>query len=208
MRTIVYIDGLNLFYGALKGTDYKWLDLAAFVESILPRDCRLAEIKYFTALVRGNTEGRTAQEIYLNALRLRSPKIDISEGHFTRKTVRGRVGSGEKSEFAIVHTFEEKCTDVDLAIAIVADVMENRCDCVALLSNDGDLRGALRFARERGKQTLFIPPIKYGVNKKLLEQTTRRLDYPLMPRDFRRAQLPPRVGKHSKPRHWGGSENE
>jgi len=27
LRTVVYIDGFNLFYGALKGTPYKWLDL-------------------------------------------------------------------------------------------------------------------------------------------------------------------------------------
>ena len=26
-KTNVYIDDLNLFYGALKGTPYKWLDL-------------------------------------------------------------------------------------------------------------------------------------------------------------------------------------
>ena len=26
-RTNVYIDGFNLFYGALKGSGYKWLDL-------------------------------------------------------------------------------------------------------------------------------------------------------------------------------------
>ena len=28
-RTNVYIDGFNLFYGALKGSPYKWLDLGA-----------------------------------------------------------------------------------------------------------------------------------------------------------------------------------
>ena len=26
MRTRVYIDGLNLYYGAVKGTPFKWLD--------------------------------------------------------------------------------------------------------------------------------------------------------------------------------------
>ena len=27
MRTRVYIDGFNLYYGAVKGTSFKWLDL-------------------------------------------------------------------------------------------------------------------------------------------------------------------------------------
>ena len=25
-RTIVYIDGFNFYYGAIRGTQYKWLD--------------------------------------------------------------------------------------------------------------------------------------------------------------------------------------
>ncbi len=29
MATIVYIDGFNLYYGAVKGAPYKWLDLEA-----------------------------------------------------------------------------------------------------------------------------------------------------------------------------------
>jgi hypothetical protein len=27
MRAYVYVDGFNLYYGALKGTKFKWLDL-------------------------------------------------------------------------------------------------------------------------------------------------------------------------------------
>jgi len=26
-RTVIYIDGFNLYYGALRGTPYKWLDI-------------------------------------------------------------------------------------------------------------------------------------------------------------------------------------
>ena len=29
MRTSIYIDGFNLYYGAVKGTPYKWLDFRA-----------------------------------------------------------------------------------------------------------------------------------------------------------------------------------
>ena len=35
MRTIVYIDGFNLYYGALKGTPYRWLDILAMARKIL-----------------------------------------------------------------------------------------------------------------------------------------------------------------------------
>ena len=48
MRTYVYIDGFNLYYGAVKDTPGKWLDLVALCREILPgKDIR--KIKYFTA---------------------------------------------------------------------------------------------------------------------------------------------------------------
>ncbi len=37
-KTIVYIDGFNLYYRALKGTPYKWLDLDAFCRKLLPKN--------------------------------------------------------------------------------------------------------------------------------------------------------------------------
>ena len=35
-RTIVYIDGFNLYYGLLRFTSYKWLDIVAFAKALLP----------------------------------------------------------------------------------------------------------------------------------------------------------------------------
>ena len=36
MRTFVYVDGFNLFYRALKGTSWKWLDHSGEGTSIPP----------------------------------------------------------------------------------------------------------------------------------------------------------------------------
>ena len=38
MKVNVYIDGFNLFYGMLKGTPYKWLDLEKFADSLVADD--------------------------------------------------------------------------------------------------------------------------------------------------------------------------
>ena len=54
MRTFVYIDGFNLYYRALKGTAYKWLDLKSMLVRLLPpQRHEILQIKYFTALVSG-----------------------------------------------------------------------------------------------------------------------------------------------------------
>jgi hypothetical protein len=39
----------NLYYGALKGTNHKWLDLQKFAESLLVDGEQLTILKYFTA---------------------------------------------------------------------------------------------------------------------------------------------------------------
>jgi len=67
MKAIAYIDGFNLYYGAVKGTGYKWLDIAAMCKLLLPND-EIVRIKYFTALVHArpnDPEQRTRQQIYL-----------------------------------------------------------------------------------------------------------------------------------------------
>ena len=50
MATNVYVDAFNLYYGCLKGTPYRWLDLGALCTRLLPRD-RINRIRYFTAMV-------------------------------------------------------------------------------------------------------------------------------------------------------------
>ena len=48
LRTFVYIDGFNFYYGAVKGTTYKWLNLKLLCENLLIKN-KIAGIKYFTA---------------------------------------------------------------------------------------------------------------------------------------------------------------
>ncbi len=57
MRTIVYIDGHNLFYSLLKKTSFKWLDLnRLFSRVIRPIEpfSEMARTKYFTASILGS----------------------------------------------------------------------------------------------------------------------------------------------------------
>ena len=51
-KTRVYIDGYNLYYGLLKGTPWKWLDLELFSRGLLNPDHEIVSIVYFTAPVR------------------------------------------------------------------------------------------------------------------------------------------------------------
>lgn len=88
MATIVYVDGFNFYYGAVKGTPYKWVDLEAVCRRLLPRD-DIVKIRYFTARLtaQGDDPQRPVrQDMYLRALAA-NPLIELHYGHFvTRRT--------------------------------------------------------------------------------------------------------------------------
>jgi len=51
MKTTVYIDGYNFYYGLVKNTKYKWLDLHSLfseISKIQNPQSQIVSIKYFT----------------------------------------------------------------------------------------------------------------------------------------------------------------
>jgi hypothetical protein len=83
MRTSVYIDGFNLYYGAVKDTPYKWLDVHRMCSMMLPNH-QIVKIKYFTAHVSARNDDPdkpTRQQIYLRALRT-LPNLEVILGRF------------------------------------------------------------------------------------------------------------------------------
>ena len=87
MRTRVYVDGFNLYYGALKGTPFRWLDPVKLTAFLLPRECTIDRLRYFTARVSGKLDPQAParQQLYLKAL-VTLPEVEIHYGRFLAKT--------------------------------------------------------------------------------------------------------------------------
>ena len=82
MRTFVHADGFNLYYRALKGTAWKWLDLPALCAKILQPHHDIRKVKYFTARVSGTPPDPSKpqrQDVYLRALRRHRPEVEVRE---------------------------------------------------------------------------------------------------------------------------------
>ena len=143
MRTIVYVDGLNLYSGCLKGTPFKWLDLAALCSRLLPgHDIRA--IKYFTTRVdnrMGDPHKSTRQDTYFRALRT-LPSIQIILGQFLTHPVH--LPKADGTGLVRVLRTEEKGSDVNLATHLVHDAHRGVMDCAAVFSNDSDLAEPMR----------------------------------------------------------------
>jgi len=89
LKTNVYIDGFNLYYGALSHTPFKWLDLNALCAKMLPKNI-INRIHYFTARVTDphwDPYKSARQDAYLRALAT-FPNIIIHEGRFLSNIVK------------------------------------------------------------------------------------------------------------------------
>lgn len=136
MRTFVYVDGFNLYYGALKRTPYRWLDVARMCDLLLA-DHQILNIKYFTANVSarpGHADAPLHQQIYLRALRT-LPDLEIIKGHFLSHVVTMPRADNPGERVRVLKT-EEKGSDVNIATHLLADGFNNRFDVAVIVSND------------------------------------------------------------------------
>src|SRR5580698_198555 len=105
----VYIDGFNLYYGALKRTPYKWLDLGKLCQLVMPDDT-IQEIHYFTARVSARDYNLTAghdQGLYLRALKTVS-NLRITYGLFRTHSVPMYLTDVKPGQKVWVDKTEEK----------------------------------------------------------------------------------------------------
>jgi uncharacterized LabA/DUF88 family protein len=167
MSTSVYIDGFNLFNGAVKGSPYKWLDLGALCRKLLPGHT-IGRIRYFTANVIGfahNPQAPSRQQIYLRALET-IPNLTVhKDGWFSSRAVLLPQsplaycrGQNKAPQSVQVQRMEEKRTDVDLATHLL-DCFADDFDEAAVISNDSDLCLPIEMVRVRyGKSIHVINP--------------------------------------------------
>ncbi len=164
-RAYVYIDGFNLYYGALKGRKgTKWLNLDDWLKKMLPQN-EIVKIKYFTSIVSGSHDPSKPikQGLYLRALQTIN-NIEIIKGTFLYKNISIQVNKDVK---IIGRAPEEKGTDVNIGIHLVNDARKKLFDIAVLVSNDSDLSGAVEIvSKEVGLPVGIINPFP-KFNKKL-----------------------------------------
>ncbi len=123
------------------GRQYLWLDLEALATGLLLPGEQLDRVNYFTARMRGLNGARHRQDVYLQALAARSTRLTVVEGRFQQKARRCR------SCGTVRITYEEKETDVSVAVGLVEDAARSAYDAALIISGDSDLCPAVRAAK-------------------------------------------------------------
>ena len=159
MKTNVYIDGFNVYYGAVKDTRRRWLDVSAVCAKLFPRN-QINRIRYFTAIVDArppDLQQPVRQQTYLRALHT-IPNLSVHLGTFRTRPVRRRLVHPPRygPKTAEVWNTEEKGSDVNLASYLLLDAFRQDCEVAIVFSNDADLKEPIEIAQND-------PGMKVGV---------------------------------------------
>ncbi len=159
-----YIDGFNFYFGLKRITEHKpdwrkfyWLDLVKFCSQFLENNEVLGKVNYFTARPINN-EKRKRQNILLNCNRKLYPeKLIVTYGRYASKNVKCKAFGGCKKPY---EEPEEKETDVNLAIQMIIDSYEKKCQKMILVSGDTDFVPPLKIIKNKHKhiQTMILFP--------------------------------------------------
>ena len=166
MKANVYIDGFNLYFGSLKGTRFKWLDLSAMCRRLLPNR-EINRIRYFSARISPlphNPDAPDRQDVYLRALET-LPRLSVHLGRFTSRPTYLPVfpliypSQNSPAQAVRVLKTEEKQSDVNLATFLMLDCIDDEFEEVVVISNDSDLVLPIELAIRRfGKIAGVISP--------------------------------------------------
>lgn len=185
MRTNVYIDGFNFYYGCMRRSPHKWLDLERFCDAVLPKN-EVQRIVYCTAKVlsRAHDPDQPLRQLtYLRALAT-LPRVQVEFGNFLVSVVRAPLvesdpqtgrwlmaanqpvlkcnDAGDVQTDWVLKT-EEKGSDVNLGAHLLRDAYRGDCDCAVVVSNDSDLLTPLRMAKaDCGIVIGLLPPRPRG----------------------------------------------
>lgn len=193
-RTVIYIDGFNFYYGCLKNSTYKWLDLKKLFISLLDDSHEICKIKYYTATIssrEGNLPSRLRQKYYLQALSHYIPEIEIHYGHYLTHEVKAKVVN-PPPEFIKIYKTEEKGSDVNLALHVLNDAWMNTYDCAVIVSNDSDLAESLRLVKEQHKKLIGLVFPNTAPKRKPSRELSKHADFikHIRPHMLELSQLP------------------
>lgn len=146
-RTIAYIDGFNLYHSIVEEAKdlnepaLKWVNLWSLSASLLSSHEKLEAVRYFSAYATHRPESYKRHRLYVK--RLKEAGVIPHMAHFKKKS---------RKCFACKNTwtsYEEKESDVHLALKLFEDAVDDNFDTALIFSADSDLVPALATVKQR-----------------------------------------------------------
>ncbi len=211
-RVTFYIDGFNFYFGLKRSrnTDsdwgkYYWIDMVKLCESFLGEGQVLSKVIYFTASPL-SPDKNSRQSAFLNANKvLNGDRFEVVRGKYLEKQI-----ICPNCKYNISRP-EEKKTDVNISIRMIADCVQDKTDKIVLVSADSDLIPPLEFIQKQYPQKgikVYFPPSNYSSDLKdnmlhhrskpvLMKNNKRRFEMAVMPDEVVVGKL-----KYTIPSKW------
>ena len=184
-RVLFLIDGFNVYHAlAKKYRQYLWLDYMAFASCFIQSNERIMDVLYFTAYTPWNPSKRNRHQNYVRALKKQNVKPIFGKYRKVDKNCRLCKRTYQ--------TYEEKRTDVNIAIHLFSNAMNNNFDTAYLVTGDSDLIpavDAVKLSFPRKKVGLIIP-----IGKRA-EELKQACDFHMKMKEhhLRTSQLPDKI---------------
>jgi uncharacterized LabA/DUF88 family protein len=128
-----YIDGFNVYYSlnTQRYRKYKWLNYMQLAQTMIREGDIVDAVLMFTTYVSWKPDSMARHKQYIKVLR--SVGLQIVQGRFMRK----EKYCPKCGKQYITH--EEKQTDVNIALTLLSDAVEDKFDRAVIVSGDSDL---------------------------------------------------------------------
>lgn len=157
-RVRVYIDGFNVYHAidALQKPHLKRLNQYLLATRLLREGEILDEVNFFTAVLSWNAEKQRRHRNYLNALC--AVGVKVHEANFKK------ASKYCKDQNRYCKFFEEKQTDVAIAVKLVSDALQGTFDRAILITADSDQIPTARYLQGIAgiSLSLVFPPGRGG----------------------------------------------
>jgi uncharacterized LabA/DUF88 family protein len=207
LKTNVYVDGFNLFYGCLIDKPYRWLNVEEMARRVLPPGHVIGRTRYFTARVIAlptHPHQTVRQQFYLRALRT-VPNLTVHLGTFLRSKTSGMLVTplANGTDRLPIWKFEEKGSDVNIATYMLFDAFNKEYNVAALVSDDSDLVEPIKILRNELKvDVIVLSPRGQSSELRQVANQFRPINHSVLPQCQFPSVMQDASGQFHKPPGW------
>lgn len=145
----------------------KWLDLQRLCQNFISAcgdDSRVQSVHYFSALaIHIDKQAPLRHQALINAME--STGVQVVLGQFKKKLIRCKAGCGQSG-----WGYEEKETDINIAVTLLELFMKDICDTAVIVSGDTDLLTVMRAAKRLFSDKKIVVGFPYRRAHKEMKQ--------------------------------------
>jgi uncharacterized LabA/DUF88 family protein len=170
-QVCVYIDGFNLYHATCEYNDpsLKWLNFKSLANLLCRPHEILEEVYFFTAVATWDSEKEKRHRNFIKAQK--AVGVTVIESKF-KKSKKFCITSNQHC-----NRYEEKQTDVAIAVTLMSDAIKNRMSRAILITADSDqvpLAKTMKDIFPNIALTLSAPPGRSQMARELGDQIPDR----------------------------------